>query len=513
MTSLSTVAPPAGPLDAHDQGTIAGFRQVLDLHGFGGDAVLTAFGSPVASTDSHRRIDLPLYLRRLAPASPLHTLIKLFVLDQQVDEDAVRAAVSPLTVADLRALGLVEAGAHGVRARVRLSAYDGLVLAHDRYDESEPTLSHDHVLNVNPTTIALSGLTVRRKVGSTLDVGTGCGVLAILAARHSERVIGVDTNPRALNLAAFNAALNGVHHVEWRLGSLFEPVAGSRFDLIVCNPPYVISPESRYVFRDSGRRGDAICEEIVRSIPQYLAEGGFASMLCNWALGPGQDWSAPPARWVADRGCDSWVLSRGAQDPLTYAAGWNRTSDPAAYDEALNRWTAYFEELGIDSIGLGAIILRRRAGGPNWMRSDMLSESPAGSCGSQIERIFAAQDVLPAVADDRTLLDRAFRVADDTRIQQILALRDGTQVAERSEIHLTGGFRFRGAVDAQTIRLLQRCDGSRRLAEIARELAQEVPMSPEQAAAATADTVRGLLAWGFVIPADADGGDPPLNRP
>jgi SAM-dependent methyltransferase len=500
MTILSVDALSGGPLVAHDRDLAAAFRRVLEIHGFASDAVLSAFGNPIGATQSHVRIDLPVYLKRLSSSSPLHTLIKLFVLDQWVEDEAVQAATAPVTVADLRDLGLVETGARGVRAVVRLSAYDGLVISHDRYDGS--SLGRDHVLNVNPTTVALASVIVRRKVGSALDIGTGGGALALVAARHCERVIGVDTNPRALNLAAFNAALNGVDNVEWRLGSLFEPVAGSRFDLIFSNPPYVISPESRFVFRDSGRRGDAICQEIARSMPDYLTEGGFASMLCNWAIGAGGEWSAPPARWVADRGCDAWVISRGTLDPLTYAAGWNRNTDAAGYDDALERWTSYCDELGIASVGLGALILRRRtpsATAKNWIRSDV-AHMPTGSCGPQIERIFAAEDVLRSAGsgDGRALLERRFRAAADHRLQQILALRDGAYATERAEIHLTDGFRFHGNVDAHTVRLLQLCDGSRPLAAIARELAQDGALTIEQAEAAAVDTVRGLLAFGFL---------------
>ena len=78
-----------------------------------------------------------------------------------------------------------------------------------------------------------------------------------------DHVVATDTNPRALNLAVFNAAFNGVTNVEWRLGSLFDAVAGESFDLIFSNPPYVISPDSQFIFRDGGRRGDALCAEIV----------------------------------------------------------------------------------------------------------------------------------------------------------------------------------------------------------------------------------------------------------
>jgi hypothetical protein len=181
----------------------------------------------------------------------------------------------------------------------------------------------------------------------------------------------------------------------------------------------------------------------------------------------------------------------------------------------VNRWTAYCDELGIASLGLGAIILRRRtaaSGATNWVRSDVLTESPNDWCGRQIERVFAAQDFLSAVADDRALLERAFRAADDHRLHQTLAPKDGTYVTERAQIELTGGFRFRGNLDAHTIRLLQRCDGSRTLSAIARELAQDGRLTPEQAEAAAADTVRGLLAWGFLVPAGTDAGDAANQR-
>jgi hypothetical protein len=226
-----------GPLNADDGDAITTFRELLAAHGFAGNAVLSALGGTLPQGKFHLREDLPLYLRRLKDATPINTLIGLFVLDQALDESVVREAIDPLQPSDLERMGLVEREAGAVRARVKLSGYDGLVLAHDRYDDRSAAPRADHVLEVNPTTVTLGGMTVRRHARRALDVGTGCGVLALVAARHSDRVIATDTNQRALNFAAFNAELNGVTNVEFRQGSLFEPVAGERFDLIVCNPP------------------------------------------------------------------------------------------------------------------------------------------------------------------------------------------------------------------------------------------------------------------------------------
>ena len=99
----------------------------------------------------------------------------------------------------------------------------------------------DYVLGVSPASTSLAQMTMRTPVDSALDLGTGCGVQSLHLARHARRVVATDVNPRALQLSRLTAALNQVE-VDIRDGSLYEPVAGERFDLVVTNPPYVMSP-------------------------------------------------------------------------------------------------------------------------------------------------------------------------------------------------------------------------------------------------------------------------------
>jgi release factor glutamine methyltransferase len=74
---------------------------------------------------------------------------------------------------------------------------------------------------------------------TVLDLGTGSGALAIEAASRSTRVVAVDINPEAVRCARINALLNTLdNRIDVRLSDLFEAVAGERFDLIVCNPPF-----------------------------------------------------------------------------------------------------------------------------------------------------------------------------------------------------------------------------------------------------------------------------------
>jgi methylase of polypeptide subunit release factors len=140
---------------------------------------------------------------------------------------------------------------HGAR-----SSTDELLIASDHAGAAE--MHADHVPGVHRPSVALAHLTVRGEGERALDLCTGNGIQALLLAAHAERVVATDVNVRALAYATFNAALNGADNIETRPGSFFEPVEGEEFDLIVANPPYVVSPESAYLFRDGGMSGDGV---------------------------------------------------------------------------------------------------------------------------------------------------------------------------------------------------------------------------------------------------------------
>lgn len=438
------------------------------------------------------RGDRAVQLRRLPPDAPLSTVIKLFLLGVPVAVGEVAAA---LPLDDLERLGLAERAGGDVVALVQLFPYEGLILASDRHDALElDGGSADYVGSVNPTSITLARLTVRRPVATALDVGTGCGVQALLAARHAERVVAVDVNPRATSFTRFNALLNALDNVECREGSFFEPVAGERFDLIVANPPFVISPDATFTFRDSGLTGDLVCERVVGEAPAHLTEDGLAHVLCCWATRAGGDWRDAPSRWLEGRGADGWVLHSRSEDPLAYAAAWNalvRVQDPEAYPAALDRWLGYYRELGIASLEYGAVLARRRAGA-NWLRLDELGEL-TGPAGEHIERVLAAADYL---AEKHDPLADAFTLAPDHRIDQTIRLRDGELTIEQALIRLDGGLPFEGSVDGYALAVLGRCDGTRPLGEILDELGLDRTAT---------GAVRRLLELGFLL---APGGRP-----
>ncbi len=441
-----------------------------------------------------------MHLRRLDPERPLSTLIKLFLLGAPVSAQEAATALDPVGTDALKEAGLLAYAGDSVRSTVRLLPHEGLVVAHDPDVWGIPHA--DHVFGVGPSSETLARLTVRRAIDCALDLGTGCGVQALLAARHATTVTATDVNPRALRFTEVNARLNAVNNVECRAGDLFEPVRGSTFNLIVCNPPYVVSPDTAYVYRDSGLPSDEVSRAVVSELPGFLRSGGFASIMCNWVRREGDDWSAAPRRWIVGSGCDAWLLHYRTDDPLTYAATFNQQlqgNDPEDFSKALDRWLAYYREEGIVGITSGVVILRRGPGpGPGWVRADEMPLGPTGPAGEHILRVFEAEDWRHSLPDDHSLLDEVFRLVDRHRLDQTLTYRDDGYAIDVAELVLDDGVGVVGRVAPHAVHVLFRLDGSRRLGDAINEAARETGVEPGALVSDALETVRRLLELGFL---------------
>jgi len=107
-----------------------------------------------------------------------------------------------------------------------------------------------------------------------LEVGTGSGFLALVAARRARQTVGSDINPEAVRALRINALLNHLEdHVEARQGDLFAPVAGERFDLILFNPPY-FAGQAKDLWELSWRDVNQTRSRFVSEVAQFLNPGG-----------------------------------------------------------------------------------------------------------------------------------------------------------------------------------------------------------------------------------------------
>jgi methylase of polypeptide subunit release factors len=440
--------------------------------------------------------DLEIHARRLPPGEPFSALATLFLIGLPVREASLDARLRALERS-----GWLERTDGTVRATVKIVPHGDVLVASD--PEAGPT-GANWVAGIHPPSVTLAKLTVRRDVARALDVATGNGIQALLAARHADAVLATDVNARALAFASLNARLNGVENVELRVGDLFEPAAGERFDLITCNPPYVISPEARYAYRDSGLPGDTVSRRVVERAPAHLEEGAFAHLLVSWAHPSGDPW-APLERWVESSGCDTWLLYFGSDDPITHAAEWLKPladEDVQRYRAALTSWLDYLRRLEIEAIAHGAVILRRRSG-RNWIRKDRVELDRLEQASEHVLRVFASQDYLEGLGGDRALLDARFTVVEHHHLDQRFMCRDDELHLERTSLSLDEGLGFRIALDVHTARLLPLLDGRRTLGEALVALGQERELPPGDAARfveAALPAARRLVELGFVVP-------------
>ena len=387
-------------------------------------------------------------------------LTRLFVLGDEVNAEELEAALPTLGIEGAKELALVEevggdSGAAGcfialvdLRPHVVIAPDAGTDAHADSYVDSDTdthvdtdadgdpeegtrelnwwiasdrtsmqsgrALPADHVLGVGGASTSLLEMTIREPIDS--DMGCGCGIQAMHLKTHANRVVATDLSPRACEYTRFNAALNRLD-IEVREGSLFEPVTGEAFDLVVTNPPFVITPEllrgdGLLEYRDGGMRRDELVRRVVREGPECLKPGGVLQMIGNWEIPEGVDpdaeWSKRLESWFEGLPVDAWVVQRDVLDTAQYVEMWLQDADPsdevgewdpsdeagawdpsehsssergllekassehssperalskrALREHAYRTWLADFDAAGVGGVGMGFIAVRKHVG-------------------------------------------------------------------------------------------------------------------------------------------------------
>ena len=396
-------------------------------------------------------------------ADPLSRLIALFALGEPVDA----AAVPGLDLAGLEAHGLVRRERDRVFPLVRIDEIDGAYVCSDLTLEEAGAIPP-----VSRSTRLSAAFTPRAKVAAALDLCAGSGTHALLAARHAGRVVATDLSTRALDLARLNAGLNDVANIEMRAGSFLEPVRGERFDLVVANPPYVISPDRDFLYRDAGLPGDELSRTLLAELPALLEDGGYACLQGNWIHGRDEPWHRPLARALRGSGCDALLVRYGTWEPLAYAAVWcapHHAGDPVEVREAVDRWRASFAAAGIETISGAVVLLRRRPGPRHWRRAISLADVPEG-LGDRLPAIVAANDRLAAGEDP---LGARLRPAPGLDVER----RRRPGEPERATLVCPAALVTRRPVQPAVADAVLRLDGRRTLGELLDDRALASPVA------------------------------------
>jgi methylase of polypeptide subunit release factors len=447
------------------------------------------------------------------------TLAALFVLGTPVPADELERSLPALGVDGAIALGLVERNDDGVvRSLIDLRPYSFIDdrgagswwIASDLGELSTGApLRENHVLGVGGASMTLTGLMIGNPVDTVLDLGTGCGIQALHASRHAGRVIATDISERALQLAAFNAELNGIANIEFRYGSLFEPVAGERFSQIVSNPPFVITPRSdgvpAYEYRDGGMVGDALVAGVIRDAAEHLATDGIAQLLGNWEYRDGEDGLDRVAGWLDGTGLDAWVIERDVQDVAGYAETWIRDGGTRhgtpEFDRLYEAWLDDFETRGVEKVGFGYLLLRRSVpGDPVFRRMERLHGalgSNAAGLGAHLASCLSSHDWQAGLSDESLALATLTVAGDVTEERHywpgeehptVITLRQG------------GGFGRTIPADTALAALVGACDGELSVRAISAALAELLEVDDASLLAQLLPSIRDLLDTGILLP-------------
>ena len=471
----------------------------------------------------------------------LAAVVRLWLLAQPQQRVTLDAALPTVRTEGLVTLGLVECSDDDVSAVVDLRPYgwEGgaevasgdqavdtsgveLWVASDLAAHQRPgVLRHDHVLGIGQASSTLVQATIRRPVSRALDLGTGCGIQTFHLLQHARHVTATDISERALAFTRFNLLLNaGSLHLDpanledrvtLRLGSLLEPVAGEEFDLVVSNPPFVITPRTldlaapeRFTYRDGGLPGDGIVSSLIRGLPKILAPGGTVQMLGNWEITAGTAWEERPKSWVSPD-TDVWIIQREQLGPHLYAETWLRDAsesrDGRRYQEAYSAYLQDFASRDVAGIGFGLVWLRRPAGtgGRVIERFEEITypiEQPIGPhLGAAVERSewLTARDLAAShlvVADDVT----------EERHQRPGAEHPGVILLRQG-----AGLRRTNLLSTELAGFVSACDGDLSVGQIIGALIAllggEDGFDAETFRAALLADVGNLVRDGFLLPA------------
>ncbi|WP_405967623.1 methyltransferase [Streptomyces sp. NBC_00015] len=503
------------PLPSADRPDVAArLREALLAASFTADGLLDLLGAPAYAALA--RSETVPALRATRGDTPLETLVRLFLLQQPVPHARVEEFLP--VEACLESGWLVPTGEDAVAATVDVRPYGGpggedwfiisdlgCAVGGAGGSGSEGGQADTAVvLGVGGASTTLAGITVRTPVSAALDLGTGSGIQALHAAQHATRVTATDLNPRALHITSLTLALSGAPAADLREGSLFEPVRDDEtYDLIVSNPPFVISPGARLTYRDGGMGGDDLCRSLVQGAGERLSEGGFAQFLANWQHVEGENWQDRLRSWVP-RGCDAWIVQREVQDVTQYAELWLRDAgdhrgDQAEYQAHYDTWLDEFEARKVKAVGFGWITLRRTTAAEPVITVEEWPHPVEQPLGDAVLAHFGRLDYLRA-HDDAALLAGRFRLATEV-VQEQVGL-PGAEDPEHVVLRQHRGMRRATKVDTVGAGFAGVCDGSLSAGRILDAIAQLVGEDPVLLRDRTPAQIRLLVEQGFLEPAE-----------
>lgn len=455
------------------------------------------------------------------PCTALSALVRVFLLGETLSEAEVSSALPLLGLEGALQLDILAPdNGRGFKASnslspVRLLQTDWWVMSDLDDGLRNGPASSNHVMGVGGATRSLIAQLPTRPVATALDLGTGCGIIAMfLALTTPARVVATDISDRALMFARANAVLNNCEdRITFRQGSLFEPVIGESFDLIVTNPPFVITPrtdavQARYEYRDGGLVGDDLMASVVKLGPSHLRPDGLMVCLGNWETTPRASGLERATRWVEEAGerpLATWIIEREYLDPIRYAEVWARDGGALPTTEAFRSlmlaWQQDFFERDVEGVGLGIIRIKRLADDLKVDTPICRSERVFGHISEESGEAFEFAmnaGIAAAGADDQQILDKRW-----LRNNSVVEVREhvpGEESPRRISLVVERPIARTFTVDPLVAAAVGACDGELSAKQIADALSTLLELDPATCSETLVECVRELTWLGILEP-------------
>ena len=444
--------------------------------------------------------NLPLLLYRTRDLNPLNVLVRWFIMGEPVAQAVAGQFIPPDILGILQDCGLLTLTGQNLASPVMFAPFGQFWVATDTFAHLIAGSGEDDVLMINSTTLFLLNSAIRTPCRSLLDLGAGCGVVGMVAAaQFAEHVTVTDLSSRAGDFARFNAWLNASANLEVVTGDLFQPVVGRRFDRILSNPPFYITPTSRRIFAENPMGLDGFCRNIVKQAPAYLEEGGFLQMLCEWPEIEGQPWEERVAEWFEGTGCDAVVFEGGSYDPVRYAqVRMPIVTAPAGKDadyRHFEEWVEYYKTEKVKAIHGGFLTMRRRSG-QNWLHFERVLSELTQPSGDAILRRFTVRD---QALSDVQLLGSTFRVAEGIQLRQVVEFTEQHwRRSPKIQMVQASGLQLVHDLTPDVAEFISKLDGSAPLGELVDSLAGETTAPRAKVQTECVSLVRRLLEQDFL---------------
>lgn len=335
---------------------------------------------------------LPLFVERLSEEdSPVNHIISLLVLGLPGKKDAIEQALGSADLELLCNLSLCSIDQGDIHANFTLLPFEELLIATDKvflnadeYGRDQYLSSDNLVWRVDKTSFIMAAGMVRKPCKTALDLGCGSGLQSLIMSKFAGKVTGVDINPRAINLAGFNALLNGIGNAEFICGDLYKAIGNSKFDRIISNPPSAPGLVKSWN-REGGISGRELVEEILSGARDHLEYGGICQTTLHLGYNEDKDIMLWLDKYLPEKEFRNFIIrhtdeKESAEYALQEACQKSGPRDYGTFQRTYQIYRAGLKAAGIERISFGLLSAKFKEGGqPLAIKTaDLLKETISG---------------------------------------------------------------------------------------------------------------------------------------